>query len=136
MNRELPLIITSILAGAAITFWINFAPSLLFVSQEAQLRMIELYVQVIGVLLGFYGVIITMRTRGISLFWRSAAVWIFLICMVIELVCFAFVAGIPGEDIMFERNFGISLASFAFLLCVSSFAIALVRVLGLSTDQN
>lgn len=100
------------MAGAMISIWINFAPLVVLASQETQLRLIELYIEIMGVVFGFYGVGITLHTREFAFSWRVFPVFIFLFCIMLELYSFLYVSGIP----IMERlpDFWLYLASFVF----------------------
>jgi hypothetical protein len=120
----------ALLGGVAVTLWINVEPAVLLETPEVQLRMVELYVQVMGVLLGFYGVIITQQGKAGVSHWQWVPVPAFMIYMILELGSFLHVAGVPGvEGFVSGTDWWVYLANFVFLLGIFTFAFALVPIL-------
>jgi hypothetical protein len=135
LRKELPLVIVALLAGVAITAWVNEGSALVLMSADIQMRFVELYVQVLGILLGFYGVIITLRSKPSSSDWLYVPVMVFLICIVMELVSLLQIGeGVEGP--VAGVDFSGYLANFMFLLGIFTFAIALVLILRLQKPEQ
>lgn len=129
-RRDLPLVIIALLGGLAVYIWSSVEPALLFESPDVQLRMVEIYIQVIGVLLGFYGVIVTQRDRASTSHWLWVPPMVFLICIILEVGSYLHVAAVPVvEDMISANDWWVYLANFMFFLGIFIFAFALVMIL-------